>query len=136
MMDNPPARTMHLVRLGLRDLALQSTAIWLCVGCETCTTRCPQEIDIARVMKTLCQLAEEAGIRAPEPIAAFHRAFMSTVRSHGRAHELAAMAETKLRTGRLFTDIGLGVAMFTKGKLSLLPHRIRGRGEVAELFEK
>jgi heterodisulfide reductase subunit C len=137
MMDNPPARTMHLVRLGLRDIALRSSAIWLCVGCETCTTRCPQEIDTARVMKTLCELADEAGIRPREgAVASFHRAFLATVRSHGRAHELGAMVETKLRTKQLFTDIGLGMGMFAKGKLSLLPHRIKQRSEVAKLFRK
>ncbi len=39
---------------------LSSPDIWLCAGCETCGTRCPNEIDIAHVMDALRQMAQVA----------------------------------------------------------------------------
>jgi heterodisulfide reductase subunit C len=52
-MDIDPARTMRLVQLGLEDAALDSKSFWVCSSCETCATRCPQEVDLPRVMDAL-----------------------------------------------------------------------------------
>ena len=46
VMDYYPNQIIHMVRLGLKDKILNSTTIWLCASCETCATRCPNEIDI------------------------------------------------------------------------------------------
>jgi Fe-S oxidoreductase len=50
------------------DRLLSSHDIWLCASCETCGTRCPNEIDISRVMDALrgLALAEKASIAEPE----------------------------------------------------------------------
>jgi len=40
-MDYTPAQILRLVQLGQKDTLLHSSAIWLCIGCETCGTRCP-----------------------------------------------------------------------------------------------
>ena len=135
-MDSPPSVVMHMIQLGLADAALMKRSIWLCAGCETCTTRCPRVIDIARVMKTLCEIAIERGIPVPEQdVKTFHEAFLRGVQWHGRAHEMSMMAELKLRTLNLFQDVPLGISLFTKGKLGLLPHRIEGLGEVRRMFK-
>ena len=49
-MDYSPVQIIHAIRLGLDDLALTSRTIWLCASCETCTTRCPQNVEVAKVM--------------------------------------------------------------------------------------
>ena len=49
-MDYTPTQIIQAVRLGLEDLVLESKTIWLCASCDTCSTRCPQDIDIAGVM--------------------------------------------------------------------------------------
>jgi len=36
---------------------LSSRTIWLCLTCETCTTRCPREIDLAKAMSSLREIA-------------------------------------------------------------------------------
>ncbi|MFC1932995.1 4Fe-4S dicluster domain-containing protein, partial [Chloroflexota bacterium] len=46
-MDIPPHKLIHLLKYGQLDDVLQSDTIWLCASCETCTTRCPNDIDIA-----------------------------------------------------------------------------------------
>ena len=45
--DLHPAQIMRAVQLGDYDAAVRSRMVWLCTGCETCTTRCPQGIDVA-----------------------------------------------------------------------------------------
>ncbi len=49
-MDLGPRRVMRAIQLGLKDQALSSTTIWLCVFCQTCSARCPREIFIAQVI--------------------------------------------------------------------------------------
>ena len=57
-MDFTPHQVLRLLQPGLDDwdkLALSSKAIWLCLTCETCHTRCPQEVDLPRIMDFLRQ---------------------------------------------------------------------------------
>ncbi len=136
-MDNPSSKIMHLVQLGLKDQALRSKSIWLCVGCETCTTRCPKDLDVARVMKTLCGIARREGIRPDDPeIRDFHESFLHTVKLLGRAHELGMMTELKLRSRKFLKDIPLGIALMQKGKLTPLVHLVKDRAAVRRVFEK
>jgi len=134
-MDYLPNQIIHLVHLGLEDCALGSNSIWLCATCETCTTRCPMEVDLAAVMDALRQKArQKAGSRAGGKVGAFHDAFLASVKRFGRAHELSLVGELKLRTRDFFTDLGLGLKMFLKGKFGLLPQRIRGVKQVRGTF--
>ena len=50
-MDLMPNQVLRLVQLGRRDEALRCRTIWLCVGCHTCSTQCPNSIDIASAMR-------------------------------------------------------------------------------------
>ncbi|HOC37862.1 MAG TPA: 4Fe-4S dicluster domain-containing protein, partial [Thermodesulfobacteriota bacterium] len=51
--DFPVSQVMRLLQTGQRETILTSHSIWLCATCETCTTRCPCEIDIAHIMDVL-----------------------------------------------------------------------------------
>lgn len=121
-MDITPTQVIHAVRLGQRDIVLNSKTIWLCASCETCTTRCPQEVDIARVMDACRIIARREGrkINVPE-VWAFHRSVLENLRIFGRLYELGMIGALKLRTGKFTQDMGLGIKMFLKGKLNLLP---------------
>lgn len=136
--DLKPMQVVRLCCYGQEEALLSSRTIWLCASCETCTTRCPNEIDIARVMDVLRSraLAGRAPATLDPKVVAFHRSFLNSIRRHGRVFEVGMIAAYKLRSGDLFSDVGLGLAMFRKGKLKLLPHRIRGSGEVRKLFRR
>lgn len=58
-MDLLPNQVMRLVQLGLIDQAMASQTIWFCAACLTCAARCPQGVDLARVMEALRTLAVE-----------------------------------------------------------------------------
>ena len=49
-MDFLPHQILRLIQLGMEDKVLGCRAVWVCCSCQTCTTRCPREIDIAEVM--------------------------------------------------------------------------------------
>lgn len=119
---------MHYLSLGMEDRVLPSATIWMCAGCYTCAVRCPNDINITAVMDEMRQKAVKNGVRCPKPnVLTFHKGFLRDVGRRGRIHEMRMMGEYGLRTGNPFKDMGLGIAMFLKGRLALLPPRgVRG----------
>lgn len=135
-MDYPPNQILRGIQLGMRDAVLSSKAIWLCASCETCGTRCPQEVDFARVADALRGMAYSEGIKSPEPeIPLFHRIFLGNVRQFGRQFEMAMAALYNVLSGHYLKDMLMAPKLLLKGKLSLLPPRVGGR-QIKELFAK
>jgi heterodisulfide reductase subunit B2 len=132
-MDNPPARIMRLVQAGAIEEALRSDALWYCVGCQTCTARCPQNMDIAGTMDTLRSIALEKDIvsedRSKKLVTAFHTAFLNNVKKNGRLQELSLVNSYKLRTRTFLQDAGAGVKMIMQGKINPM-HNIGGKGSI------
>ena len=139
-MDVVPHRLMRMLQLGLLDEAIRSDTIWVCASCETCTTRCPNDIDIAHVMDTLRQLSQREGIKVVQKNApTFHAAFLASLRRHGRVHEPEMAVEYMLKSGGLNglrKQAGTGMAMFKRGKIKLLPPRVRAGRQVKNIFKK
>ncbi|NMW21128.1 MAG: 4Fe-4S dicluster domain-containing protein [Chlorobiaceae bacterium] len=143
-MDNPPARIMRLVQAGYMEEALKSNALWYCVGCMTCTARCPQNMDIAATMDSLRALALEKNIisedKAKKLVNAFHLSFLNNVRKHGRLEELSLVNSYKLRTRTFLQDASSGLKMIKQGKINPM-HSLTGKGgvkgkdQIAKIFE-
>jgi heterodisulfide reductase subunit C len=132
-----PHNVMRLVMQDRRGAALADESIWLCLTCETCTARCPNACDPARVIDAVREMSIEAGADdMPRTIAAFHRAFLQQIRTNGRLHEMGMVMEYKLRSGDLVKDVTNAPAMLARGKLSLRPDRIEGVAEIKRIFEK
>jgi heterodisulfide reductase subunit C len=61
--DNYRPRTIiRMAQLGLKERVLNSPTLWLCAACFTCTDRCPQDVEVASVIRVLRNLAAERGI--------------------------------------------------------------------------
>jgi len=136
-MDVTPNQVMRCVQLGARDLALGASSIWLCTTCTTCTTRCPRDIDLARVMDTLRAMALDSGVKPAEPqTPLFYRIFLGLVRRTGRQNELPLMAAYGIMTRNPFKDIMLGQKMFIRGKLNPLGPKVRDMAQVRRIFER
>jgi len=136
-MDYGPAQVLKLTQLGRKETLLRSSAIWLCVGCETCWTRCPNGISAGHVMDTLKQIALAEGYAPGErKVFVLHRQYLQSIRLFGRVHELSMLALYKLLSGDLFTDLDLGARLFLKGKIPILPERNRGIKQIQRLFQK
>ncbi|MDD5775778.1 MAG: 4Fe-4S dicluster domain-containing protein [Candidatus Omnitrophica bacterium] len=130
-------KVIKMIQMGRKSEVLNSSTIWLCASCETCITRCPNEVDIARMMDVLRQMAIESGVGAKEKnILKFHEAFLSNIKMFGRINEPTMMVQYKLKSGDLFSDMGMGIDMFLKGKLALSSPKTKDLGSVKKIFEK
>jgi len=135
-MDYSPSQIIYAARLGMKDLVLKSKTIWLCASCETCTTRCPQDVDIAKVMDAARILARKEKFKPGVwEIPIFNKTFLQNIRIFGRLYEAGLTLFLKLRTGEFKKDLDLGIKMIKKGKLKLLPSFTR-IVEVNRLFSK
>jgi heterodisulfide reductase subunit C len=134
-MDYPPNGIIRLVQFGLRQQALESHTIWICVGCHTCSVQCPMEIDLAAVMATLRRLAlEEGAMIAETNILDFHREVLHSIKRYGRAHKLGIMLRYKARVRQWFADLDVGLRMLAKRKMDLRASRVQALDEITRLF--
>jgi heterodisulfide reductase subunit C len=135
-MDYKPAQLIHAIRLGLDDLVLNSKTMWLCASCETCTTRCPQEVDVAKVMDAVKIVALRRGIKPAIPeVASFYKAALANIKKCGRMYELGMIIGLKLRTFDFFKDMELGAKMFKKGKMKIIPS-LTGARKTWKIFRR
>ena len=134
-MDLMPLQVMRAVQFGQADLALHSSTIWLCASCETCSARCPMEIDVAGVMDALRHLALARGIQPAEKnVVLAHRVFLESIKRLGRVYEVGVVACLNLGTLHPFANVvDVGLPMFLRGKLNIIPERAT-RGEVKRIF--
>lgn len=135
-MDILPHQAMKLVQYGQKERLLASRTIWVCASCETCSVRCPNQIEVARVIDTLREMALDEGVRPSDrTIPLFHRCFLGNIAATGRISEPILMGSYKTLSGDLFSDIGLAVNMLAKGKIKMVPPVVRGRREVRRIFK-
>lgn len=129
--DLTPHQVLRACQFGQADLVLHSRTISICAACETCSTRCPQGIDIARIMDELEIIAQEMNIKSKAPtVPMFYKSANRGINWFGRMWELGLMAELYIREffagefdfKQLFKyDLMTAIKMFRSGKLKLLP---------------
>ena len=125
-MDYYPNQIIRFVQMGLKDKVLSSRSIWLCTSCETCATRCPNEIEIVRLMDLLRHESRVEGITGSTAnIIKFHEAFVDQIRLNGRLNESSLMVHYELETLEFLSTkkmkelIYLGWNMFRKGSIKM-----------------
>jgi len=142
-MDITPSQLMRFVQLGQVKAALHSLAIWECVSCQTCSARCPKEVDCAGVMDALraASVTNETVAASQQPIVSFQKAFLANIRRNGRLNEIELIAQFKtdvfFRIGRpafLFKDAGLAPQLSKRKKLHLVSEKARDLGIVKRIF--
>lgn len=144
-MDLLPDRVIRLALLGQTEALLGCRTIWVCAACVTCSTRCPNSIDIAGVMDWLKEEALRQGKAIDQPeVAAFHRFFLDNLRAGGRLSEVALMRRFTLfklwrrpQIGELWQNMKLGLGLFRHGRLRLGgPPALKGRDEIKKIFQR
>jgi heterodisulfide reductase subunit C len=145
VMDYKPAQLLRMIQLGQKEKVLGGKTIWMCVGCEACGTRCPNQIRLAPVMDVLREMALEEGYAPETAIYSLHRSFLESIRRWGRMHEVTMLAEFKTREllaeypvffKGLLGDAKLGANLLLNGKLSFVPDRIKRMEEIKALYEE
>jgi heterodisulfide reductase subunit C len=133
-MPTPIQRIMRRLQRGDERL-LADVSLWYCLSCETCSARCPQQVEPARLLDALRELALEADKGAPpRNIRAFHEAFLEQIRWNGRLYEFGLVMGYKLRSAALLDDVDAAPAMLARGKLAFVPRRIQGLDDIRRIF--
>jgi heterodisulfide reductase subunit C len=144
-MDLVPNQVMRLLQLGQEERALHSQAIWQCVSCQTCSARCPKEVDCAGAMDFLREkaLAEGSFSPAQQPIVIFQKAFLDNIRRNGRINELELTARFKAgvffrtrQAGWLFKDAALAPRLRKRKRLHFTAEKAHDRAVVERIFAR
>ena len=140
-MDYPPSLVMRMLQTeepAQMEKLLRSMSIWLCVSCEMCLTRCPMEIDIPTLMDYMRQKSVKAKKTNPKAkkIISFHKSVLDSINYTGRLYEMGLIVDYKMRTGAMMQDVLIAPKMFVKGKLNPVPELIKGRKNIAAIFNK
>lgn len=134
--DISASQVVRLAQLDELERLKNSKRLWLCLGCKTCQARCPNGIDISAIMDELKADIQRANPAVKERIPVFYRSFLDMVRNTGRQYELGMIGLYKIRTGTYMDDFGLGLELFKRGKLKIIPEKIGGAGQVREIFRR
>ena len=145
-MDLYPDEVIRMVILGQRETVLACQTIWVCAACETCTTRCPNDVKIAELMDCLKEMAVQERVPSSQPqILALHETFLNNVKKWGRLYEAGLLPVYLLKSGELLEklragtwqyDLKLGRQMLAKGRLPLIPKSINGKKEVRRILAR
>jgi heterodisulfide reductase subunit C len=143
-MDLYPDEVIRMVLLGQRETVLRCHTIWVCAACETCTTRCPNEVKIAELMDCLKEMAVQDGIPCPQPqILSLHETFLKNLKKRGRVFETTLLPNYMLRSGGFWRrwnegtwldEIKLGWQMMFKGRFGYFPKSIKGKKEIRAII--
>ena len=146
-----PDRLIRMLLLGDEQAALDNLLVWKCLACYTCGTRCPNDIQTARITEVLKQISKKQHREPLVPkVAAFHGAFVKAVGQAGRFNELVGMGmyETQAALGEfkrgglkaalaeVQTQAKLGQAMMKKHRMHLKYESVKKKGEVKALYRK
>jgi heterodisulfide reductase subunit C len=135
-MDLQPNQVLRLIQINDMDTVLKCSTMWICASCQTCSVRCPEEIDIAKIMDSIRKLALEAkGPLGEKNVVKFDEIFLDSIRKRGRVHELELVMKYNLALRQPFKDAQLGPVMFARGKLGFLGHKIKELGKIKEIFQ-
>ena len=122
----------------MRDEVLRSNTFWMCVSCYHCAVRCPQNIHITDVMYTLKTMAVAEGRYQNSTAPDFSQTFIDMVENNGRSFELglASVHYLKHFPLRLPGMTPMAVGLLTRGRMALLPKRIKALSQLKAILKR
>jgi heterodisulfide reductase subunit C len=137
-MQYTPRTLFALISANKREEVLSSNTQWCCVSCYFCTTRCPQKIPITDIMYCLKRMSLRAGLAAGTDAPALARTFTNLLEKYGRSFELGLASRFYLFNKPLaLLKMGpLGLSMFTRGRMSLVPKKIKKLDQLHAIIKK
>ncbi len=137
-MQHTPRTLFAMINANKRTEVLSCNTMWSCVSCYLCTTRCPQKIPITDIMYCLKRLAIREGLAKDTDAPALAKTFTSLLDRYGRSFELGLASRFYLFNKPLaLLRMGpLGLSMFTRGRMSLIPKKIKGIEQLQAIIKK
>jgi len=137
-MQYTPRTLFALINADKREEVLTANTMWYCVSCYLCTTRCPQNIPITEIMYALKRMAIREKLAKETPAPALAKTFTDLVERYGRSYEFG-IATLYLALNKPLSALKMGpmgLSMFTKGRLNILPTKIRNVDQLRAIVEK
>ena len=138
-MDHTPRVLIGMIEANLRDEVMASNTYWSCSSCYHCSVRCPAGIDITGLMYALKRYSMwkdqyREGLIGPE----FSESFVKMIMRTGRSFEpqLAPTYVTKYGTREMLEEARTASALLFKGRLPLLPKRIKGIENLRQMVKR
>ena len=134
-MDVKPHQAMRLLQLDQAEQLLTAASPWICVGCQTCLARCPNEVDIPAALASIRAEAVRRGLAVgAKNVLVFDDLLLGMIKRAGRVNDGMVAMRYKLRRGGLVKDWRTGLKMFKAGKLKLTVPRVDDLDSVERLF--
>ncbi len=137
-MEYTPRTLISMINSGDRDAVLSANTMWACVSCYFCTSRCPQNIPITDIMYALkrISIAERRFKNTDAP--ALAKTFTDLVERFGRSYEIGlAIGYHGLNRPFQAMKMGpMGLQMFTRGRMAILPTKIRQINQLRAIVKK
>ncbi len=137
-MQYTPRAIFALINADKREQVLTSNTMWCCVSCYFCTARCPQKIPITDLMYSLKRIAIREGLAKDTDAPALAKTFTDLLDRYGRSFELGLASRFYMFNKPLaMLKMGpLGLSMFTRGRMALVPTKIRQLDQLQKIIEK
>lgn len=131
-----PNQIIRLIQADRIDLIFEANSIYLCLACEICSSRCPQEVDIAAIMNYLRIKSWEYDSFKDKAVRNFYKSFLKIIQLFGRSYEPALIFSLNLMNGNLFNDFDIAVDILKKKKIKLIPEIVKDRKSVSGVIKK
>jgi heterodisulfide reductase subunit C2 len=135
-MDMLPDKVMRYLQLGIKDEVIDSQTPWLCASCEQCSSRCPQEVEIPRVMEAIRIIGIREGKKKGGKVALFNNLFAGVIRWFGRSYEPGLMGFYNLLSGCWLQDAKNAVILIAKGKIAFIPKPAKCVPQVQKMMDQ
>lgn len=137
-MQYTPRTVIAMINADRREEAIKANTMWFCVSCYACTSRCPQNIPITDIMYALKRIAIAEGKHEGTDAPALAKTFTDMVERYGRSYEIgiATLYHGLKRPLSAMRMGGMGMAMFVRGRMSLLPSRIKNVEQLQAIVKK
>jgi len=127
-MDASPRRLIGMINAGLREEVLGLNTFWMCASCYSCSEHCPKGIRPSELMYVLKRYsiwknASKEGLVGPD----FSRRFVRTIMRTGKSYEPGYAPAFIFEGGfqGLLNEMQMGLKLMSKGRMPLLPARIK-----------
>jgi len=136
-----PRKIIRMALLGMKSEVVSSDFIWLCSDCHLCYERCPQDVRFTSIIHAIRNIAIREMKERKSPITApgflFAASFLENVKNYGRLWEPLLVLKYFIKKKDFKGIVAyapLGIKLFRKGKIPLLPSR--GGEGVKRIFKK
>ncbi|MBN2218522.1 MAG: 4Fe-4S dicluster domain-containing protein [Pirellulales bacterium] len=137
-MQYTPRTLFAMINANQREAVLSANTMWMCVSCYLCTTRCPQNIPITDIMYALKRKAIAEKLAKGTDAPALAKTFTDLLDKYGRSFELGLASRYYLlnRPVAMLKMGPMGLSMFTRGRMSLLPTKIKNLEQLRAIIHK